>query len=252
MTTPQHPAGLRQAKVALREPLRSLGFTEDGSHWLLRRPGLQHSVALSAVRRLAGFVDLMHQVQVDGESDAALTETLASHGHQSPYPVIWAADRIDPRLLLEQVGAIVDGFQTPADVQQHREQGAEAAAQAVLQLGREILAPHFMLAPDNDDFALWLTREADGDGLYHCVYLEANASGTLATLVHCALPTDAVTRGFGHHDTRRQLMRAQRQVLFAHGRPLLLPLRRPLPEPAAQIAATLQARLRDRTDPQSG
>lgn len=256
----------RHARTALRSHFRSAGFVEEGTRFVYQTPELQHSVEVTAVRRLSGFVELLHQVSAKGHAEMMLSEELASHGHNSPYPRIWSATSIDPSLVLDQVSAIIHTFQTLNDVAHfysdrphartdatlgHAASPAKAhslsaadACRELMRLAREILGQGFSLVRQNDEFELWVSNE-EVEGFRHCAYVEANYSCTLAVVVYFALPAGVIARGFRHDDARRRLLIAPKRVFFDAGRPVLVSLSHSSPRDTAAIGAALLAQLQD-------
>lgn len=237
----------RQVRAALRGAFAAAGFAEEGSQFVAHTAELTHAVDVAAVRRLPGTVQIHHHVHLRGRAVPALTEELASHRLGTEYPVIWSAAAVDAGLLMAQVLAIHRVFRTRHDLAHHfadREPphpdaglsdaggGADgpassltaAQAAAILQrLARELLDGDFALVPSGDDYEIWASRQAI-DGFHHCAYVEANTSATLATIVGFALPAAAIDDRLRHDDSRRQLFRAHRQVVFRDARPLLMPM----------------------------
>ena len=107
----------RQVRAALRGRFSDAGFTEAGSAFICQTPDLMHRVEVAAVRRLAGSIQIHHSVAPTGPApQPVLTEELASHGHDSPYPRLWSAASVDGGLVLAQVLAIRRSFQTAQDL----------------------------------------------------------------------------------------------------------------------------------------
>ena len=237
----------RRARTALRDPLREAGFVMEGLQFVHRTPELVHRIEVTAVRRLAGFVQVDHHVSLAAEPMAWLTQELASHHLGSPFPTLWAEAAVDARLVLDQAAALCAAFRTVGDVAHFCSdrphltppwaQGVAAnsatpaclseaeALQALARLGRDVLAPCFALAPATETFELWI-GQAEVGGFRHGAYVQPNVSRTLAVVTIFALPSKVFSRGFRHDDARHALLRAPKQVLFEGGRPVLLPLKR--------------------------
>ena len=255
----------RQVRAALRGRFSDAGFTEAGSAFVCQTPDLMHRVEVAAVRRLAGSIQIHHSVAPTGPAQQpVLTEELASHGHDSPYPRLWSAASVDGGLVLAQVLAIRRSFQTAQDLahyfsDRHHPGDAmsvphalppsaanslsAAEASAVMQrLAREILSQGFSRVGSQDDFECW-SADLEVEGFRHCVYLEANSSCTLAVLVGFALPTKVVEGGLRSESARRQLMVAPKRVVFSAGRPLLLPMSAAPFEARQQVRSALDDHL---------
>jgi hypothetical protein len=257
---------VRQARAALRSHFQSAGFAQAGSCFVHETAELRHSVELTAVRRISGFVQLMHQVSAKGQTQVLLSEEIASHGHGSPFPRIWSASSIDPCLLLDQVSAIVQAFQTLSDLAHFYSDRPNArpdasfdhtgsrnsahslceedTARILTRLGREIFGESFSLVTKGLEFELWVDKQEVG-GFRHCVYLEPNFSCTLGIVVHLSLPAKLIARGFSHEDALRKLIAASKHILFDAGRPVLLPLLQASPSNIAAIHNALLVYLRE-------
>ena len=253
----------RRVRTALRTPLRDAGFVEEGTQFVHRTPELAHRIEVTAVRRIAGFVQIDHHVALAAEPNAWLTQELASHRLGSSFPTIWAEAAVDARLVLDQAVAIRAAFRTVGDVAHFCSDRPHLAptwalgdaapsatsaslseaetSQALARLGCEIFAPSFSLAPPTESFDLWIGH-AEVGGFRHGAYVEANVSSTLAVVVTFALPSKVFSRGFRHDDARRALWRAPKRVFF-DGAPVLLPLTRGALIDTATLSAALAVHL---------
>lgn len=247
----------RQVRAALRNHFNGIGFVEQGSRFVSRSGALVHAVDVAAVRRLPGTVEVHHHVALTEQAPPLLTEEIASHGHQSPYPRIWTASAVDPSLVMQQVVAIVNAFQTAHDIahfQSDRVQpdpalpstaltaagqphslSAAQTSKALQRWAQAVLGEQFSRVPASLGFELWASRQVS-EGFQHAAYLEANTSATLAHVVIFSLPAQVLASKLRADSARRALMTAPKQVLFSQGRPVLLPLA------AAQVCGGEDAR----------
>ncbi len=235
----------RQVRADLRGPLLAAGLHAVGARFVHETPELVHSLDVTAVRRLAGHVQIHHEIALKPDRRVVLTQEIVSHGFQSDFPRIWAAESVDPQLVTDQVSAICRSFGAARDVahffsdRSHLNldigatQESPAApvhtlcasqAQQVLQrMAREILAPEFSLVPQHEPFEVWCSR-LEMEGYRHCTYLQANETCTLAHLEMFSLPAATIENHFRSDDALRQLMTAPKSALRAHGRPVLIPM----------------------------
>lgn len=235
----------RQVRAALRTHFSGLGFIEDRSHFVCQTAELQHTVEMTAVRRLPGTIQVHHEVSLAGQADPLLTEEISSHWHNSPYPRIWLASSIDPSLLLEQVAAICRAFQTRRDLahfysdrvrpgaehlwldasecNEPKSLSATESSRALRRLAEDVLSGAFTLVSKQADFDLWASAR-ETEGFRHCAYLESNQTCTLAVVVTFSLPARVVAGGLRSEQGIRMMMVAPKRVLLSRGRPMLLPL----------------------------
>ncbi len=235
----------KQVRAALRNVFSNAGFVLDGPVFARQSQELAHRVEILAVRRIAGYVEIHHHVSPSGDAQPIVSEELASHRHNSAYPKIWSAASVDGRLVVEQVSAIYQTFQTNHDLAHFLSDrfsygeapkapngswpsspnslSAAETTQVLQRLAREFLRDGFSLVRGNPDFEIWSYDQAV-EGYHHCLYFESNYSGTLADLVTFSLPSNIIEDGLQSDAARRMLMVAQKNVLFCGGRPLLIPL----------------------------
>lgn len=235
----------KQVRAALRSHFDGIGFVEQGSRFVAQAGELAHAVEVAAVRRLPGMIEIHHHVALSAQGTPLLSEEISSHGHNSPYPRIWAASSVDPLLVMQQVAAIFRAFQTKTDLahflsdRTHPElelsskdtpetgalnsMSAAETSKALRRLAQEVMGEQFSLLPGGVGFDLWASRQ-EIQGFRHTAYVEANRSATLAAVVIFSLPAQLLAANLRAESAVRKLMTAPKKVLFGGGRPILLPL----------------------------
>jgi len=236
-------------RSAFAPALTNLGFVRRGSEFVLRQTELKHVVSVFATRRLSGFFDVIHGVL---ESDGGLTREPGRpalvqdriRGFSKPYLDAWDLNRFDPVLALRQVSAIVRAFSSLADVahflSDRRESIstssplASASRSAPNSLSQEqekgalrhhskaILADHFVPAPRLGE-EMWAHCLELG-GYRYCVYLRANETATLATVMYFAFASRDIENGRKSDEVIRLLFGAPKHLLSDSGQPILIPL----------------------------
>lgn len=235
----------RQVRAALRPTFLAAGLREEGPRYVYETPEVLHSIEVTAVRRLAGCVQIHHQILLKPGREVVLTQEVESLGFQSAYPRIWSAECVDSQLVLEQVSAACGAFRTARDIahflsdRSHPDLRIEAshagpqapantlcdsqAQQAVQRIARELLAPEFELVPRDEQFEVWSSNQ-EIEGYRHCAYVQANETCTLAHVEMFALSAAVVQGRFRSDDALRSLMTAPKSALFVAGRPALVPM----------------------------
>jgi len=234
-----------QVRPSLKAPLAGLGFRKDGSRFVCDLPELVHHVDVTAVRRLAGCVQIHHRVATKEQPPLSVEQEVASYGLGSAYPRIWSSAAVDGALVLEQVSAVCRVFRCRSDLAHFTSEGdspstevgrpdatpidrARAlsrteAARVLEQLATETLGQAFSRVPRFNRFALW-SSHAETEGYRHLAYMDANETRTLAHVVLLALPSNVVAGSLRSDDGMRRLMTAPKSVLYSAGRPVLLPM----------------------------
>jgi len=229
-------------------------------------PELAHQIDVMAVRRLQGCIQIHHQVSTKDEPKLTVEQEVASHGLDSAYPRIWSSASVNAGLVLEQVSAVCRTFRTRHDLAHFRAEedspsadadksdatrGGRAntlsmseAAQVIDHLAREILGHDFFCVPRFSKFALW-AGNIETEGFRHLAYLQANETRTLAHIVLLALPSHAVASAFRSESGMRMLMVAPKSVLYAVGRPVLLPMHEDCSSHSANIRLALHEYMRE-------
>lgn len=236
-------------RSALAPALSPFGFARSGSEFVLRQPELEHSVSVFPVRRLAGYIEVVHSVLevADDSSPAKGRAPLIQgrvQGFMEPYLGLWASDTFDAALAAKQISAIVSAFSSLADVAHFYSDRSmpnyTSSSQALASVGApnslsateegallrhhalEVLGSQFTSAPRLGN-ELWAHCQEVG-GYRYCAYLAATDTATFATLLYFPFASKDIEKGRKNDEVLRLLLSAPKRLLTDGGKPVLIPL----------------------------
>lgn len=229
--------------------LQSRQFSRRGPELVLRLPDVEHVVSVHAVRRLAGYCGMEHTIcqVIENPAQATGRPPLIQEqirGFLDPYHGLWASDRFDIALAVQQVDAMVKSFSSLADVAHFYSDRPLPQHLSALPAHRVSATPrslsraeewdhsnHHARAIFSDSFAkaprlgqeMWVHHQEVG-GFRWCVYLASVFTATCATVMYFPFSTTNIEKGRKNAQVMRMLMATPKRLLMHDGKPLLVSL----------------------------
>lgn len=229
--------------------LQSRQFSRRGPELVLRLPDVEHVVSVHAVRRLAGYCGIEHTIYevIENLPQATVRPPLIQEqirGFMDPYHGLWASDRFDIALAVQQVDAIVKSFSSLADVAHfysdrplphplsmlptHMKSTALRSLSRAEERdhlnrhARAIFSGSFVNAPRLGQ-EIWVHQQEVG-GFRWCVYLASVFTATGATVMYFPCSTINIEKGRKNAEVLRMLIATPKRLLMHDGKPLLVSL----------------------------
>lgn len=230
-------------RSVLAPVLRESGFARRGAALVLRQGELEHAISIHAVRRLAGFFEIVHSISLPGAGSDAWIQCRIG-GFAEPYLEAWAVEKFDAALAAMQIDAIVQAFSSTDDIAHfysdrpppegfpvmasEQEAGtlhslSQAEENALLHHhSNAVFAGHFTPASRLEK-GMW-THGREVGGYRYFAYLAPTETATFATVMYFPFASQDVGMGSKRRDVMRSLYAVRKRLLADGEQPVLIRL----------------------------